>query len=187
MFVRRVHAPVGEKPHQVKGRPGRLHVAEERAHFGVRGERLGRIRLGTARAVDLHEVLKDHAARADIEVSDFGIPHLPFGKPNGEPVGTQFGMRPPVGKCRQKRRTNGGNHVGGGAVAPSPTVENHQKDLAAHRLTSLSQFNVRKPVVRGCGSYLQRASRNRAPGFEHSKHLKPGRSPMVRIIADRRG
>ena len=80
-----VDAAVGQKPPEVQ----LLSV------FGVL-HRLQQGGIGKEIAVldgfgDLGEVLIDDAPRAHVEVSDFGVAHLPVGKPDGEPARAQRG------------------------------------------------------------------------------------------------
>ena len=123
VFERGVDAPVGEKSHDVEASRllrGFEHLRDARD-------------LGEApvrnRAVDLDQVLVKNAAGTDVEVADFGIPHLTFGKPHGEAVGAKGRMGAVVGELRHEGRAHGPDHVGLVAAADAPAVENHEKNF----------------------------------------------------------
>ena len=76
----RVDAAVGDEPEQVdvpaallraRNAPAKRRVLEEVAALD--------------RLVDPHEILVDHPARADGQVADLGVPHLPGGRPTASP------------------------------------------------------------------------------------------------------
>ncbi len=50
--------------------------------------------------VDAHEVLHHHAARAEVQVADLAVAHLPFGQSDGEPRGVEQRSR----ACRSRAR-----------------------------------------------------------------------------------
>ena len=123
VFERGVDAPVGEKSHDVEASRllrGFEHLRDAR-HPGETAVFNG--------AVDLDEVLIKDAARSDVEVADFGIPHLTFGKPHGETVGAKGRMGAVVGELRHEGRAHGPDHVGLVAAADAPAVENHEKNF----------------------------------------------------------
>ena len=83
-------------------------------------------RIVAAGAVDLHQILVDHAAGADIEVPDLRIAHLAVGQSDVLAVGAQLGM----GIFRRHGRDifgmDGRNDIGLVVAAVAPAVEDHQ-------------------------------------------------------------
>ena len=123
VFERSVDAPVGEKSHHVEASrlPGGFEHLRDPRHLGETAVGAG--------AVDLDEVLIEDAARSNVEVADFGIPHLAFGKTDGEAVGAKGRMGAVVGELRHEGRAHGPDHVGLVAAADAPAVENHEKNF----------------------------------------------------------
>ena len=75
MLERGVYAAVGCQAHEVHGLAGVLGVGECVLDFGILKD--GTVGDGL---VDFHEVLIDHAACADVEVSYFRVAHLAVGQ-----------------------------------------------------------------------------------------------------------
>ena len=75
MFVARMHAAIGEQPHDVQRtarRPRRIEACVDDLVL-VDGPR-------AACAVDARKLLMDDAAGADVQVPDLGVSHLAFGQ-----------------------------------------------------------------------------------------------------------
>ena len=125
VLERGMHAAVGKQAHEVQRRSALLDIVKERPHFLVLIKRFGLARRRSAGSVDLDQVLVHHAARADVEVPDFGVSHLPLGQTNIFPVGSKQRMRPLLLKRRKIRWANRRNHITLGAVSAAPAVENH--------------------------------------------------------------
>ena len=98
-------------------------------------------RVVTAGAVDLHEVLIDHAAGADIEVTDLRIAHLTVGQADVLAVGAQLGMGIFFGHGRNVGGMDSRNDVRLVVTAVAPAVENHKKNLVVHNRMSLILFH----------------------------------------------
>ena len=124
---RRVHAAVRHETHEVHVHALRLGVLESRLHLRVLHDRTV-----LAGAVDLHQILIDHAARTDIEVSHLGVAHLPVGQPHVLAVGMQLRMRILFGHRRNICGMDGRNDVTLGSVADAPTVQNHKQYFLFH-------------------------------------------------------
>ena len=71
MRLQRMHAAIGQKPGEMN-RPAFFHRIDEHAIF-VELEPVDRF-------ADAQDVLIDDASRADVQVTDLRIPHLPGGK-----------------------------------------------------------------------------------------------------------
>ena len=81
-----VHAAGGNKPPQVQFFAVLFHVAHYAQQFGVFKK------FAVADFFrDFGKILIHDSARADIEVPDFGIAHLPVGKPHGHTACAQRG------------------------------------------------------------------------------------------------
>ena len=124
---RRVHAAVRHEAHEVHVHALRLGVLESRLHLRVLHDRTV-----LAGAVDLHQILIDHAARTDIEVSHLGVAHLPVGQPHVLAVGMQLRMGILLGHRRNICGMDGRNDVALGPVADAPTVQNHKQYFLFH-------------------------------------------------------
>ena len=88
MFQGAVYASGGGEPHQVELFPGLFHVVVCCLYLLVLQELVV-----AACHVDLHEVLVDDPSCTQVEVSYFGVPHLPFRKPDGLSAGLQVAER----------------------------------------------------------------------------------------------
>ena len=107
--------------------------------------------------VDTRHVLVDDTARADIEVSDFGVAHIAFGQADGAARGLKLGVR--AGGCESVQIGSAGKARG---VARSgrgyaPAVHNQEK-CGFH----YSAFSAFAAMVRSSSrdeGTLQRASR----------------------------
>ena len=117
----RVHAAVAQQTHQMQlARAAALHRVEQ--------QRLLEKFAGRDHQVDARDVHVHDAARADIQVADFAVAHLPFGQADGRPGSVD--QR--VGKfCEQPvvirfAREGDGVALGFGAIAPA--IEHGQND-----------------------------------------------------------
>ena len=97
---------------------GRLEGRDDLRIYGDRSVAAG--------AVDLHEVLINDAAGADIEVSHLRIAHLSVGQADVLAVGAQFGMGVFFGHGRNVFGMHGRNDVRLIVTAVSPAVEDHK-------------------------------------------------------------
>src|ERR1700689_1442938 len=105
----RVHAAVGDEADQVHA--GR--VAHGRHEDGVGGE--GAIGDGV---FDAREVLAHDGAGAEVEVTDLGVAHLPFGQAHGAAAGGELRVRvgrPELVEDRRVGERDGIAGTGGGA------------------------------------------------------------------------
>ena len=72
-----VHAAVGAEAHEMELAAAGLHIVVGGTYLLVVEELVV-----AASHVDLHEVLIDHAAGAEVHVSHLGVAHLSIGKPH---------------------------------------------------------------------------------------------------------
>ena len=121
MLQRRVHAAVRHEAHEMHVHAVFLGVFERGFHLRVLHDRVV-----AAGAVDLHEVLINDAAGADIEVSHLRIAHLSVGQADVLAVGAQFGMGVFFGHGRNVFGMHGRNDVRLIVTAVSPAVEDHK-------------------------------------------------------------
>ena len=127
-----VHAAVGGQAHQVELLAGGLDVVVDRLDLGVVEE------LVLAHGhVDLDEVLVDHAAGAEVHVSDLGVAHLSVGQADVLAAGLQVAVRILGAQAVDDRRALRPDGVGIIMSALAPTVEDHQKYFAVHILCHL--------------------------------------------------
>ena len=124
-----VHAAVGGEAHQVELLAGILHIVIDRLDLGVLQE------LVVADGhVDLDEVLIDHAAGAQVHVSDLGVAHLPVRQADVFAAGLQVAGRIFRAQGVDRRRALRPDGVGIIVFALAPTVEDHQKYFTVHIL-----------------------------------------------------
>ena len=121
VLQRRVYAAVRHQPHEVHVHAILFGVFERRLHLRILHDRVV-----AAGAVDLHEILINHAAGADIEVSDLRVAHLSFGQADVLAVGTQLGVGIFLRHGRDIFGMHGRNHIGLVVMAVAPAVEDHQ-------------------------------------------------------------
>ncbi len=118
---RRVHAAVRNQTHQVH-----VHAVLLRIFEGGDDLRIFQNGAVGTSTVDLHQILIDHAAGADIEVTHLRVAHLALGQTDVLAVRAQLGVR----ILFSHRRNVGGvhliDHVASLVVAVAPTVQNHQ-------------------------------------------------------------
>ncbi len=121
VFYRRVNAAVRRQAHKMNVRALLLGVLESLHDLGIFEDRA----VG-ARAVDLHQILIHHAARADIEVAHLRVAHLTVGQTDVFAVGAQLRVGILLGHGRDIGGVHGRDHVRFGVIAYAPAVENHQ-------------------------------------------------------------
>ena len=121
VLERRVHAAVRHEAHEMHVHAVLFGMFERCLDLGVLQDRIV-----AAGAVDLHQILVDHAAGADIEVPDLRVAHLAVGQADVLAVGAQLGM----GIFRRHGRDifgmDGRNDIGLVVAAVAPAVEDHQ-------------------------------------------------------------
>ena len=121
VLERRVYAAVRGQAHEVHADALRLGIFESLDDLGIPEDRVV-----AAGAVDLHEVLVDHTAGADIEVAHLRVAHLSVGQADVLAVGAQFGMGVLFGHGRDVCGMYGRNDIGLVVMAVAPAIENHQ-------------------------------------------------------------
>ena len=121
VLQRRVYAAVRHQPHEVHVHTVLFGVFERCLHLRILHDRVV-----AAGAVDLHEILINHAAGADIEVSDLRVAHLSFGQADVLAVGAQLGVGIFLRHGRDIFGMHGRNHIGLVVMAVAPAVEDHQ-------------------------------------------------------------
>ena len=84
-------------------------------------------------------------------MADFRIPHLAFREPHVKAVGPEERVRPGGFEVGEEGRADRRDHVGAGAVAAAPAVEDHEEDF-------LNGF--RHVVVRGAGRWAAPGKKN---------------------------
>ena len=80
VLVDGVHAARADQPHQMQGATVALDLTACAHQRGIGVE----APLGDGRR-DAYQILHHDAARAEIEVSDFAVPHLPLGQTDAQP------------------------------------------------------------------------------------------------------
>ncbi len=151
----RMHAAVAEQAHQMQlPLASALHGGEQKL---VLKKRAGAQGLVDARDVHVH-----HAARADIQMPDFAVSHLPFGQAHGRAGGVNqrvgiFREQPVViGFARQ------GDGVALGLGAEAPAVEYGQNNRFWSLGHKSSRIHQREPRWR-----LRQAGTMRPHFFVH--------------------
>jgi len=128
VLVERVHSAVPDQSHQVQRAalpPHAIAQFDERRQPEeiARGDRLR----------DAHDVLRDHPARAEVQVPDFAVPHLSLGEAHGEPRGVEQRVRGAVPQPMPGRRVAQFDRIAVPAWTKSPAVEDDQDDRGAIR------------------------------------------------------
>ena len=119
---RRVHAAVGDEPDQVnpaRSLEGRAQHAVGRERVRVAGFRLDGV-------VDAHEVLAHYGARAEVQMTDLGVAHLPVGQAHRLPAGAQRGVRVAAPQLVEDRRARERHRVARRGLGKAPAVEHDQ-------------------------------------------------------------
>ena len=113
-----VHAAVGQEAEDVQRGIGRLDLGDHVEKGAILGE------MAIAyRTVDAREVLIDDAARADIEVADFRVAHLPGGQAHGGLRSLDQRMRTVVPEMVEIRLAGTADRVVRISLAASETIE----------------------------------------------------------------
>ena len=162
-----MHPAIRHQPHQMRGAAGFLHPGDEILQGGIAAKAAI-----LDRKVDLSQVHRHHAPRADIGMPDLGIAHLPGRQAHIRPVGNQRGMGAGGHQAVEMRGIGQHRRVGLLAFRQAPAVENAQDNGfgAAHDL-----------LLPGCGR--SNASRRRG---EEQKIAAPD-SAWDRSSGKRRG
>ena len=121
MFDAGVHTAVAGEAHEVEVLACGLCIFVGALHFGVFHD--AAVAAGT---VDLDQVLINHTAGTDIEVSYLGVTHLSIGQTHVFAAGLQlrvgiFGVQGVKIGCRRLE-----DDVGFVVMAVAPAIENHQ-------------------------------------------------------------
>ena len=124
--VERVHAAGAQEADEVQRTAGLPEVRPQLHQGPELVEPAGADALG-----DAHEVLRHHAAGAEVQVADLAVAHLPLGEPDPEPAGRE--------QCPRHRRPQPMPHGRVGqldrvALAPfpvAPAVQDDEHDPAA--------------------------------------------------------
>ena len=126
VIQRRVDATGGSESHQVKALASGLGIAESRFNFRVFQDRA----VGNG-AVNLHQILVNHAPGAYVEVSCFRITHLTVGQAHILSGSLQLSIR--VVGIQVVQVWSGGlrNHISPAFVTDSPAIQNDQKRFFA--------------------------------------------------------
>ena len=95
----RMHAAVGDEPGHVQHAAAGLGGRERSLQRGVLGQRAVGHRIA-----DAHEILRDDPPRADVEMADLGVAHLPFGQAHRAPGCDQRRVRPALPERVEDRR-----------------------------------------------------------------------------------
>ena len=117
--VGRVHAAFRDEPDEVHARG----VAQRLEQHLVLGQRPVLDRL-----VDAHEVLLDDRPRAEVEVADLRVAHLPLGQPYARAAGGQRGVVVLLPESVEHRRVGERDRVARPIRRQPPAVEDHQAD-----------------------------------------------------------
>jgi hypothetical protein len=123
----RMDTTVRGKAHQMQLFAGRLDIVEGRTDLLVFEEPVL-----AAGDIDLHKVLIDHPAGAEIHMADLGIAHLAVRKAHIFAAGLKVGTGILGAKCVDIRCTLGPYSVGIIVAALTPAVQNHKKNFSVH-------------------------------------------------------
>ncbi len=118
----RVDAAVRYESEEVNVSPSFPRALEGAAKRGVLVERA--VRDGQ---IDAHEVLEQDTTRADGEVADLRVAHLPVGKPDGAPGGGKGRAWEPFPQVVEDRRVGELDGVAGPGRGDSPAVEDDER------------------------------------------------------------
>ena len=118
----RVDAAVRHEPEQVHVSPALLRAPERRDERLV----LEEAAVGD-RAVDALEVLVEHAARADRQMADLGVAHLPGGQPDGLARRGERRVRVLRPEPVEDRRVGELDRVPRAGRGDAPAVEDHER------------------------------------------------------------
>ncbi len=122
VLVDGVHAAGPEQAHQVQGAAG---VLEDGAEVG---ERLEAEEVAPLDALgDPDQVLGHHAAGAQVQVADLGVPHLPLGEADGEPARLEQGARLALPQAVPHRRPGQFDRVALAGLAIPPAVQHNER------------------------------------------------------------
>ena len=77
-------------------------------------------------AVDLHQVLIDHAAGAYVQVADFRVTHLSIGQTHILAAGLQLRVRIILHQSCPVRCVGGPDSIGCSMCTNTPSIQNHQ-------------------------------------------------------------
>ena len=130
MVERAVHSAVRAEAHEVQSLAGSLHIVIDCRNLLV----LQKL-VGSAGAVDLHQVLIDDAAAADIEVTHLRVAHLAVGQTHVFAAGHKVRKRIFGAQGVDMRLTLGVDGVAMVVRALSPSVKNHQQYFFVHILS----------------------------------------------------
>ena len=164
----RVHAAVGDQPGHVQHAAAGLGSRERGLQRGVLGQRA--VGHGVA---DAHEILGDDPPRADVEMADLGVAHLPFGQAHRTPGCDQRRVRPALPERVEDRRASQPHGVAGAFGRTPEAVEDDQRDRCRHQSSSAA----RAIAAKACGSRL--APPTSAPSTSGSASSAPALSGLT--------
>ena len=123
MILTRVHAAIGDQAKQVQLAAAGARILHRLDEHGM-GEEFAVL----DHQVDARDVHVHDAPRADVEMADFAVAHLPFGQSDKRSAGVNqrvgiFAQQPVVGWLARQ-----GDGVGFGFGAVSPAVENDENE-----------------------------------------------------------
>ena len=136
----RVHATVGDETGDVQDAP----AGSGRREGGLQGRARGK-RSVCHGIADAHEILRDHAPGADVEVPDLGVAHLPVGQPHRASGGAQRGVRPALPECIEDRRAREPHGVARPLGRAAEAVEHDERDRCGHQPSSAARAIAAKP------------------------------------------
>jgi len=126
VLVERVHAARPDETQEVQGAPGTSQ------RFAQRDERLQPVELSRGDALgNAHDVLRHDAARAEVQVPDLAVAHLPFGETHRQPRRLEQRARRPLPEAMPDGRRAELDGVAVPAGTEPPAVEDDQDDRGA--------------------------------------------------------
>lgn len=123
MGIDGVDATIADQPDQVQGA---TRAGQADAEFAKRWEIEERSGTDALRYPD--QVLHDDSARAEVEMADFAVAHLPGGQPDGKAARVEERARRRVPDLVPDRGPSEFDRVVSGVAAIAPAVEDDQCD-----------------------------------------------------------
>ncbi len=122
MGIMGMHPAVGQQPGQVQPAAGSLGFGDALQQHRVAEEIAVQDRLG-----DAGQILVDHPAGTDVEMTDLGVAHLALRQPHRHARSSDLHM----GILFQQSGQIGGDRLGNGVVlgagVDAPAIQNHQQ------------------------------------------------------------
>ena len=134
------------------------------------------------RDVHAHQVLEEHAPRADREVPDLRVAHLARRQPDGSARRLQDGVRVPLPERVEDGRLGELDGVPGPGRSETPPVQDHERDelshapataaaarqIASNDCASSEAPPTSAPSTSGCASSTRRVVRVHGASVEHA-------------------